>query len=70
MVGPLDESQGSSPLQGHGPWLMCEVGLVFVYVFEAVGQLVRVLQIFACKSTAQSKAMHGRSAPFARHLEQ
>jgi hypothetical protein len=27
MVRPLDESQGSSPLQGHGPWHECEVAL-------------------------------------------
>jgi hypothetical protein len=27
MVRPLDYSQGSSPLQGHGSWLMCEVVL-------------------------------------------
>ena len=27
MVWPLDESQGSTPLQGHGSWLMCEVAL-------------------------------------------
>ena len=27
MVRPLDESRGSSPLQGHGSWLMCEVSL-------------------------------------------
>jgi hypothetical protein len=27
MVRPVDESQGSSPLQGHGSWLMCEVAL-------------------------------------------
>ena len=27
MVQPLDESQGSSPLQGHGSWLVCEVAL-------------------------------------------
>ena len=27
MVWPLEESQGSSPLQGHGSWLMCEVAL-------------------------------------------
>ena len=27
MVRPLDESQGSSPLQGHGSWLVCEVAL-------------------------------------------
>jgi hypothetical protein len=27
MVRPLDESQGCSPLQGHGSWLMCEVAL-------------------------------------------
>jgi hypothetical protein len=27
MVRPLDESQGSSPLQGHGSWLMCKVTL-------------------------------------------
>ena len=25
MVRPLDESQWSSPLQGHGSWLVCEV---------------------------------------------
>ena len=25
MVRPLDESQGSSPLQSHGSWLVCEV---------------------------------------------
>jgi hypothetical protein len=29
MVRPLDESHGSSPLQGHGSWLMCEVALSF-----------------------------------------
>ena len=28
MVRPLDESQGSSPLQGHSSWLMCEVALI------------------------------------------
>ena len=28
MARPLDESQGSSPLQGHGSWLMCEVALI------------------------------------------
>ena len=27
MVRPLDESQRSSPLQGHGYWLMCELAL-------------------------------------------
>ena len=27
VVWPLDESQGSSLLQGHGSWLMCEVAL-------------------------------------------
>ena len=27
MVWPLDEIQGSSLLQGHGSWLMCEVAL-------------------------------------------
>ena len=27
MVRPLDESQGFSPLQGHGSWLVCEVAL-------------------------------------------
>jgi hypothetical protein len=27
MVRPLDESQESSSLQGHGSWLMCEVTL-------------------------------------------
>jgi hypothetical protein len=27
MIRPLDESQGSTPLQGHGSWLMCEVAL-------------------------------------------
>ena len=27
VVWPLDESQGSSPLQGHGSWLECEVAL-------------------------------------------
>ena len=26
-VQPLDESQGSSPSQGHGYWLMCEAAL-------------------------------------------
>ena len=24
MVRPMDESLGSSPLQGHGSWLVCE----------------------------------------------
>ena len=28
MVRPLDESQESSPLQGYGSWLMCEVTLI------------------------------------------
>ena len=27
MVRPLDGSQGSSPLQGHNSWLVCEVAL-------------------------------------------
>ena len=27
LVRPLDESQGSSPLQGHNSWIMCEVVL-------------------------------------------
>jgi hypothetical protein len=27
MVRLLDESQGSSPLQGHSSWLMCEVAM-------------------------------------------
>ena len=27
MVRPLYESQGSSPLQGHGSWLLCKVAL-------------------------------------------
>jgi hypothetical protein len=27
LVRPLDKSQGSSPLQGRGSWLMCEVAL-------------------------------------------
>ena len=27
MVWPLDESQGSSPLQSDNSWLMCEVAL-------------------------------------------
>ena len=27
MVRPLDESQGSLPLQDHGSWLVCEVAL-------------------------------------------
>ena len=30
MVWPLDESQGSSPLEGHGSWLMCEVALIWI----------------------------------------
>ena len=28
MVRPLDDSQGSPPLQGHGSSLMCEVALI------------------------------------------
>ena len=28
MIWPLDESQGSSPLQGHGSWLVCEVAVI------------------------------------------
>ena len=27
MVWPLDESQGSTPLQGHDSWLVCEMAL-------------------------------------------
>jgi hypothetical protein len=30
MVRPLDESEGSSPLQGHNSWLTCEVPLIEV----------------------------------------
>ena len=46
MVRPLDESQGSSPSQGHGSWLMCEVALsVQSEAAGAVGDrdLVRVV---------------------------
>jgi hypothetical protein len=35
MVRPLDESQGSYPLQGHGSWLMCEVALRAALHLEA-----------------------------------
>ena len=36
MARPSDESQGSSPLQGRGSWLMCEVALrpKLLYVSE------------------------------------
>jgi len=33
MVRPLDESQGSSPLQGHGSWLMCDVALSLLSLY-------------------------------------
>ena len=39
MVRPLDESQGSSPLQGHGSWLMCEVALkptLFITIIDFI----------------------------------
>ena len=36
MVRPLDESQGSSPLQGHGSWLMCEVALIAIEKKERI----------------------------------
>jgi hypothetical protein len=35
MVRPLDESQGSSPLQGRGSWLMFEVALS-LYLMKAI----------------------------------
>ena len=38
MVRPLDESQGSSPLQGHGSWLMCEMALNTTYFTNLVNQ--------------------------------
>ena len=37
MVWPLDESQGSLPLQGHGSWLMCEVALSTLRLFNGHG---------------------------------
>ena len=36
MVRPLDESPGSSPLQGHGSQLMCEVPWVLGKLFYVV----------------------------------
>ena len=29
LVRPLDDSQGSSPFRGHGPWFVCEVTLSY-----------------------------------------
>jgi hypothetical protein len=34
MVRPLNENQGSSPLQGHSSWLMCEVALRSAIAYE------------------------------------
>ena len=52
IVQPLEECQGSSPLRGHGSWLMCEVALnvktgvlcIQVSILENVSQ-------FKCKMT-------------------
>ena len=41
MVRPLDESEGSSPLQGHGSWLMCEVALSSPHELSRNWQLVQ-----------------------------
>jgi hypothetical protein len=46
MVRLLDESQGSSPLQGHGSWLMCEVALnmnmsLLAQLFEYPNVIIR-----------------------------
>jgi hypothetical protein len=43
MVRPLDESQGSSPLQGRGSWLMCEVALKTLITFAYEGRIRRNL---------------------------
>ena len=37
MVRPLDESQGSSPVQGHISWLVCEVALSHRQTLELFG---------------------------------
>jgi hypothetical protein len=44
MVRPLDESQGSSPLQGHNSWLMFKVALIQSILKEELNQWVRPLQ--------------------------
>ena len=41
MVRPLNESQGPSPLQGHGFWLVCEVALTSVQNLVHGSQLVQ-----------------------------
>jgi hypothetical protein len=43
MVWPMDESQGSSPLQGHGSWLMCEVALSSPSVLASSSMHVHVV---------------------------
>ena len=42
MVWPLDESQGSSPLQGHGSWLMCEVAMIIVILETSMYMIIWV----------------------------
>ena len=42
MVRPLDESQGSTPLQGHGSWLMCEVALSGVFFHTSFAVVMNV----------------------------
>ena len=48
MVRPLNESQGSSPLQGHGSWLMCEVALSTI---TGVVRRFSLLLLFGKKKT-------------------
>jgi hypothetical protein len=46
MVWPLDESQGSSPLQGHGSWLMCEVALTMLLLCKKTPSCIVKTQCF------------------------
>ena len=47
MVRPLDESQGSSPLQGYGSWLMCEVALSVIKSQRYYLEYTYVMESFA-----------------------
>jgi hypothetical protein len=43
LVRPLDESQGPSQLHDHGPWLMCEVAVMYVGVIRLIFHVLRLL---------------------------
>ena len=74
MVRPLDESRGSSPLRGHGTWLVCEVALgmvtqvheyscIFKFWPRTSGYIYTYLRIFfrTCKYASPEYSKYFRS---------